>query len=56
MILTEQRLHFAKEGDHWRCVEHPDLVMLRGERYRARFAFFTRLLAVAQEVAKKRGQ
>jgi hypothetical protein len=28
-------LHFAKDGDHWRCVEYPDLVMLRGlERYR----------------------
>jgi hypothetical protein len=33
MILTEYGLHFAKEGDHWRCVEHPDLVMLRGDCY-----------------------
>jgi hypothetical protein len=35
MILTEGGLHFAKDGDHWRCVEHPDLAMLRGGRYRA---------------------
>ena len=35
MILrAEYGLHFAKEGDHWRCVEYPDLLMLRGERYR----------------------
>ena len=33
MILTEYGLHFAKEGDHWRCVEYLDLLMLRGERY-----------------------
>ncbi len=26
-------LRFAKEVDHWRCVEHPELVMLCGERY-----------------------
>ena len=32
---AEHGLHFAKEGDHWRCVEYPDLLMLRGvERYR----------------------
>jgi hypothetical protein len=30
MILTEYGLHFAKEGDRWRCVEEPDLAMLRG--------------------------
>jgi len=35
MILTEDGLHFAKEGDLWRCVEYPELVMLRGpELYR----------------------
>jgi hypothetical protein len=34
MIRTEYGLHFAKDGDHWRCMEHPDLLMLRGGRYR----------------------
>jgi len=34
MIFTEYGLHFTKEGDHWRCVENPDLLMMRGERYR----------------------
>jgi hypothetical protein len=33
VIFTEHGLHFAKEGDHWRCVEHPELVVLRGECY-----------------------
>jgi len=33
MILTEYGLHFAKEGDRWRCGEYPDLVMLRGGGY-----------------------
>lgn len=28
MILTEYGLHFAKDGDRWRCVDWPDLVML----------------------------
>jgi hypothetical protein len=32
MILTEDGLHLAKGGDLWRCVERPDLVMLRGGR------------------------
>jgi hypothetical protein len=27
-------MHFAKDGDHWRCVEHPGLLALRDERYR----------------------
>ena len=32
---AEYGLHFAREGDHWRCVEYPDLLMLRDpERYR----------------------
>jgi hypothetical protein len=30
MIFTEHGLHFAKKGDYWRCVEWPELVMLRG--------------------------
>jgi len=34
MIYTEHGLRFTKGGDSWRCVEHPDLVMLRGERRR----------------------
>ena len=34
MILTEYRLHFAKDGDHWRCVEFPEPLMLPSERYR----------------------
>jgi len=33
MILTELGLHFAKEGDRWRCVEWPGLTMLPGDRY-----------------------
>ena len=33
ILCAEYGLHFAKEGDHWRCVEYPDLLMLRGERY-----------------------
>lgn len=28
MILTEQGLHFRRDGDRWRCVEHPLLEML----------------------------
>lgn len=36
MILTEYGLHFAKEADHWRRVEHPALLMLRSpDGYRA---------------------
>ena len=36
-FCADYGLHFAKEGDHWRCVELPDVVMLRGvERYRLR--------------------
>jgi hypothetical protein len=30
MILTEYGLHFSKDGDGWRCVERPALVMLLG--------------------------
>jgi hypothetical protein len=32
MILTECGLHFAGDGDRWRRVERPDLLMLRGGR------------------------
>jgi hypothetical protein len=34
ILCAEYGLHFAKEGDHWRCAEYPDLVMLLGNRYR----------------------
>jgi hypothetical protein len=33
VIQTEYGLHFRGEGDRWRCVELPELVMLRGGRY-----------------------
>ena len=33
LTCAEYGLNFANEGDHWRCVEHPDLVMVPGERY-----------------------
>jgi hypothetical protein len=33
IFCAEHGLHFAKDGDGWRCVEHPKLVMLRGDRY-----------------------
>jgi len=35
MINTEDGLHFAKDGDDWRCVECPAVTMRPGERYRA---------------------
>ena len=35
IFCAEYGLHFAREGDHWRNVEYPDLLMLRVERYRA---------------------
>ena len=34
MILAELGLHFTRDGDRRRCVAYPNLVMLRGERYR----------------------
>jgi len=34
IFCAEYGLHSIKDGDHWRCVELPDVVMLRGERYR----------------------
>ena len=35
ILVAEYGLHFAKEGDLWRCVELTDVVMLPGpERYR----------------------
>jgi hypothetical protein len=27
-------LRFAKDGDRWRCVEYPELAMLRGAGYK----------------------
>ena len=30
MILTEESLNFRREGDRWRSVEHPELLMLEG--------------------------
>jgi len=33
MLLTEQGLHFRRDGDRWGCVEWPGLVMLRGDRF-----------------------
>ena len=30
MIVTEHGLQFQRDGDRWRCVEHPDLLMLGG--------------------------
>jgi len=33
MLLTEFGLQFAKESDRSRCVEWPDLTMLRSSRY-----------------------
>jgi hypothetical protein len=37
IFCAEYGLHFAKEGDHWRCVEYPGVLLLSGsERYRVR--------------------
>ena len=48
MILTELGLHFARDGDCWRYIEVPGLVMLRGERYRVgQQEFATQSLALA---------
>ena len=30
MIVTEHGLQFRRDGECWRCVEHPELVMLGG--------------------------
>ena len=30
MIVTEHGLQFRRDGDRWRCVEHPELLMLSG--------------------------
>lgn len=30
MIVTEHGLRFRRDGDQWRCVEHPELLMLSG--------------------------
>jgi hypothetical protein len=34
MIVTEHGLTFARAADAWRCVERPELLMLRSGRYR----------------------
>ena len=34
MIVTEHRLTFARAGDAWRCVERPELLMVRSGSYR----------------------
>jgi|OpeIllAssembly_1097287.scaffolds.fasta_scaffold2205300_1 hypothetical protein len=34
ILIAEDGPHVRKEGDHWRCVGHPEIEMLRGERYR----------------------
>jgi hypothetical protein len=34
IFCADSGLHFANEGGHWRCVEYPELVMLRGDHYR----------------------
>jgi hypothetical protein len=33
ILVAEYGLHFVKEGDRWRCVARPELVMLPGERF-----------------------
>ena len=33
MILTEHGLYLRRDGDRGRCVEHPEMVMLRGGGY-----------------------
>lgn len=48
MILTEPGLRFVRDGDRWRCVERPDVVTLRGGRYRVtQQEFATLYLALA---------
>lgn len=32
ILVAEYGLHFAKDGDRWRCVEWPGLTM-QGDRY-----------------------
>jgi hypothetical protein len=33
IVCAEYALHFAKDGDHWCCVEWPALTMRPGNRY-----------------------
>jgi hypothetical protein len=33
-VCAEYGLHFRKDGDHWRCVELPELLMVPCKRYR----------------------
>jgi len=34
ILCAEYGLHFKKDGDLHRCVEHPEIEMLSGDRYR----------------------
>jgi len=55
IFCAEYGLHFRKDGDHWRCVEWPDLLMLRVERYRVgerEFAALTAALRHLRAAAK----
>ena len=53
ILCAEHGLHFAKEGDHWRCVERPDLVMLPGpEHYRVGGQAFATLDAALAHCAR----
>ena len=47
ILCVECGLHFAKDGDHRRCVERPELVMLRGDRYEVEGREFDTTLAEA---------
>jgi hypothetical protein len=33
MILTEEGLNFRRDGAHWRCVEHPQILRLADRRH-----------------------
>ena len=33
ILIAEHGLHFRREGDRWRCVEHPALELLPGGVY-----------------------
>jgi hypothetical protein len=33
MISTELGLTFERDGDHWRCKEHPELLMYTDGQY-----------------------
>lgn len=52
MILTEYGLHSTREGDRWRCVEWPGLVM-RGDRYEGEGREFDALAEVLRHLANE---